>query len=235
MASQRGFSLVELLVGMVLMALLASAAYKLINNSSLTEQQNRAQNAQADQLRSAMAAMRADLRDASAITAVTTSSGMDGAASGVTFRRSETSAAGTKSCVTERLQLVSSRVEAIIARKTPCDPDLSTDYPDLAAGTTRIMLDQVTGLCEASCPGGQIPLLRFYEDAVTVSDTLNGAGQANPLATWGESLRLLEVNLRRDGDGSSGLMRVSSLKSTVYLANLADRSSGSTDSFCQVP
>ena len=229
----------ELLVGLALMGLLAGAAYKLIDSSSSSEQQNRAQNAQADQLRAAMAGVRADLRDATAIKSVTPSKGMDGAATGITFERVETSSTSVKTCVTERIDLVGTTVKSTVARKTSCNPDATvSEFPDLDSGTARVVVDNVDGLCSTDCStAGSIPFLRFFTDATKPSitvDTTPGKNALNPV-TWLGDVGLAEVNLKRDGDGSSGLLRASALKSTVYLANIAERSTGTADSFCAVP
>lgn len=234
--SQNGFSLVEILVGLVLMGLVATAGFKLLDSTSRSETQNRAQNAQADQLRAAMAGIRADLSQANAITSVTPSLGsIEGAASGLTFRRVETSGS-SKTCVTQRYELTGTTIKSITLRKADCDPDTAGDYPELQenADNTRIIVDNVTGLCRESCSNGQKPFLRFYVDAVTAADTLASPTQANALTSWLGDVGLVEVNLSRDGDGADGLLRASSLSSTVYLTNLASRTSGSTDELCTI-
>lgn len=229
LGNRSGFTIIELMVGLVLFSVAGFAVMKVVTGSARTNRVVSEQVKQNSQLRNAATLIRHNLADADQlITVGWDNSSTPGSApygSDVVFTRSSTTGS-TTTYVAEHVTYRSASDPTTALRNTITDQvkTSTTGYPDTtdwseSAAPSKVLVDHVASICtSASCSPGTTPLFAYNKDAVTPMDATK--------AGWQQKVGMMDLTLARDADGSGDQFSAQSLTTSVFLQFIGTHTQG---------
>jgi prepilin-type N-terminal cleavage/methylation domain-containing protein len=244
MRSARGFTLIEMLIGLVLLSVTATAVIGLIVNSNNTAGDLASVAAQNSKMRSAMALIQRELSEANnplvnvGVETCTSAGGECAGPAGtsVSFIRVQTTASGARVYLAERFQYngptasgkLRNTITQQVVRSNSAFANNAAAAAAVAAAPTKVILDKVVP------PAANDPLFQYYKSATNPVNYTAGN------TAWYSDVALVEVNLRRDEDMSSSdsnpadavtkqRFPVTRLASSVYMKRIGQQTEGDDD------
>lgn len=221
---QAGFTLIEMLVGLILLGVAAAAVISLVTTSGEGGREVATVAAQNSKMRSAVDAIDTELAEAQKPLLVAGTETATNPPSGnvLAFTRIENDEAGARVYLAERIAYrgpsdttasLRNTITLQVARQSTPFASTTAALTAATGAPSKVILDKVIA------PTATEPLFKYYQNA---NLAVNGSS-----STWRDDVQLVDLILRRDEDGTGNeKFPTAKLSTSIYLRRIGQATEG---------